>query len=102
MVDNYPAIKTFEDYCKYFDKNDAGAREHLFEIYQWGVKEKLLYKINGQKRHQRMKKERHEYLEKHPEERKKPGRPRKNPLPAPPVFSTRTVPPPLVSSEEQQ
>ena len=86
--DSTPDLKTLEEFIAFYEKDTPENKIWLFKQYQYAMKERQRYKLKGQKRHQRLKKERHDYLAQHPEERKKPGRPRKNPPPAAPVFNT--------------
>ena len=79
-----PVLATLEEFCKYYDKNDNGSRQLLYDQYLYAVKEKKRCREKTNRCIQRKRKEKEEYLEKHPEERKKPGRPRIYPLPTPP------------------
>ena len=76
--DSTPDLKTLEEFCEYYEKDTPDNKAILFKNYQWAMKERMRYKIKDKKRRERLKQERKVFLEQHPEQKKKVGRPRKH------------------------
>lgn len=79
-MNNHPTLKTLEEFCAFYEKDGVEHKTWLFSQYQYAVKERQRYR-DKDKRSRAKAKEAKAALP--PEQRKKPGRPRKHPLEIP-------------------
>lgn len=78
---NKPTIDSFEAFCAYYEKGHS-EKEYLWREISFALKERQRLREKDRKLREKKRKVR-EALP--PDQRKKPGRPRKNPIVLPPV-----------------
>ena len=77
-MNSRPSLKTLEEFCAFYEKDTPENKAWLFEQYQFAMKERQRLRDKDRARRTKIKKERENLP---PEQRKKIGRPRKNPPP---------------------
>lgn len=76
----HPNLKTLEEFCAFYEKDTPENKAYLFRQYLFAIKERERLREKDKVYREKKKAERAALP---PQARKRPGRPRKHPLPSP-------------------